>query len=64
MGHFRRMDPQPHPLAYLTPRMRDGEVHYLTPPPSMELVVPADMPGARPWQDRDREWYWRKDLPG
>lgn len=23
---------------------------------------PADMPGAVPWQDRDREWYWRRAL--
>lgn len=51
---YRRMEPQPSSRngqvwRSLTSYWIGGVLH----------PAPRDMLGARPWQDRDGEWYWR-----
>jgi hypothetical protein len=51
-AHYQRMDPQPVQVGASHPYLADGTV----------IPVPADMPGAVPWRDRDGEWYWRHEI--
>jgi hypothetical protein len=64
--HYRRMDPQPpkgvwcegiDQRANIATSGEDATGRW----PVWAEDVPPDMPGANCWQDRDGEWYWRRE---
>lgn len=60
----RRMDPQPDGGAI---SWRPGYQSLVTGSAGYRIgkqlfQAPADMPTAKPWRDRDGEWYWRQNL--
>lgn len=60
---YRRMEPQPSPVARLRGATRDGGRVYEVdqPGPAVEpLRRPGDMPKAEPWQDLNKTWFWRQ----
>lgn len=65
-SHFRRMDPQPEGGAV---SWRPGWQSLISGSATYRIgrqlfSAPDDMPAAKPWRDRDGEWYWRTELRG
>lgn len=63
-AHFRRMDPQPDAGVV---SWRPGYQTLISQASTYRIggklyTAPVDMPTAKPWQDKDGEWFWRKEI--